>query len=341
MMHLPHLRDLPEAEIHAIADPAQNILTTVGERYSVPNRFQEHEQLIDELSAPLDAVLVSSPPRTHVDVATAALEAGLHTFVEKPLALTPAHADRLVSISERTEAVSMVGYMKRHEPTYLHMQKQVAGLDSINSVDMRLVLGQHDELVEEAFDLVKGEVSDSFLEESESERLSQLRAAIGTDDTALANQYHYHLSGSCHDLNALRGLLGEVTSIEYVDLHAEMQVLRAVLTFEGNVNCVFTSSRNDRKEWEEYIRVDTPNETLTIEFTNPYLRNNPFEVTRKYGTENVRNDSLSVAYEESFKCELKHFIHCIRTGDDVRTTFEEGRNDVARFAEMFRRVQEE
>jgi predicted dehydrogenase len=336
IMHLPNLDEIPDANIHAIADPAENILDAMGEKYSVHHRYQDGIKLIREMSDKLDAVVIATPPQTHRDIAVTALDAGLHTTVEKPLALTKEDADALVAAAEENDAVAMVGYMKRHDPTYRLMQEQIGDLEAINNVVGTLVLGQHDEVIDEVYDLIPAELDEEFLESSGRERYEQASQAIGTDDHDLTTYYQSHLGGSCHDLSALRGLLGDVERIEYVDLHSDLNVLTAYLVFEGGTRCTFTSSFNDRREWEEFIRVETPEETLTLDFTNPYIKNDPFSLHIKSGMDRMDDQTIRASYEESFKCELEHFIACIDGEEEVLTTFQEGRDDVARFIDMFR-----
>lgn len=337
MMHLPHLEAIPEAEIAAIADPADEVLAGVGDRYSVDRRYNDSLGLIDDADDDLDAVVVAAPPQTHAEVAIAALEAGLHTLVEKPIALSVGDANRMVEAAEASDATAMVGYMKRHDPTYLEMQERVADLDAVNRVVGTLVLGQHDEAIEEMYDLVQGDPPEEVIEESNAAWSDQIERAIGIDDPDVQRYFSSHLGASCHDISALRGLFGDVDTIEYVDLYSDRDVLTSVFEFEGGEKCVFTSSFNDRREWEEFVRVETPAETITLEFTNPYLKNDPFTITTKRGDDRIEDESVSVSYEESFKCELEHFIECAESGGDVRTTFEEGRDDVARFVDLFRR----
>ncbi|MFH5801420.1 Gfo/Idh/MocA family protein [Haladaptatus sp. CMAA 1911] len=336
IMHLPNLDEIPDTTIHAIADPAENLLESMGEKYRVPHRYRDGTELIDDLSDELDAVVIATPPQVHREVAVAALETGLHTLVEKPLALTEEDANALVDAAEGSDAVAMVGYMKRHDPTYLLMKEKVDDLKTINNVTGTLVLGQHDEVIDEVYDLVPAELGSEFLEASGTARYEQASQAIGTDDADLTAHYQSHLGGSCHDLSALRGLLGDIDRIEYVDLHSDYDVLNAYLVFEGDIRCQFTSSFNDRKEWEEFIRVETPEETLTLDFTNPYVKNDPFSLHIKGGVDRLEDRTIRVSYEESFKCEIEHFVACINDDAEVMTTFREGRDDVAGFIEMFR-----
>ena len=54
------------------------------------------EVLADET---IDALVVATPPRTHYAIVRAALEAGKHVLVEKPLATTSADAADLIDIA--------------------------------------------------------------------------------------------------------------------------------------------------------------------------------------------------------------------------------------------------
>src|SRR5262249_47225365 len=57
----------------------------------------------------VDAVVVATPPSTHVPVALEAIDAGKHVLVEKPLAPTVAGAHRLIEAAGRAGVVLMVG----------------------------------------------------------------------------------------------------------------------------------------------------------------------------------------------------------------------------------------
>ncbi len=64
----------------------------------------------------IDAVFIATPAETHYELATAALEAGKHVFVEKPLASTTAQADALIELAERLNLVLMSGLTFLYSP---------------------------------------------------------------------------------------------------------------------------------------------------------------------------------------------------------------------------------
>jgi predicted dehydrogenase len=76
----------------------------------------------DLLDGSLDAVFVLTPDYTHEPIATATLEAGIPTFVEKPLATTVESCDRILATAQRHGTPLYVGHNMRHAPAVLTMQ---------------------------------------------------------------------------------------------------------------------------------------------------------------------------------------------------------------------------
>ncbi len=74
----------------------------------------------------LDAVAIATPAETHHPVATAALEAGLDVFVEKPLALTYEDGARMVETARKRDRVLMVGHVLEYHPAVLELRRLIA-----------------------------------------------------------------------------------------------------------------------------------------------------------------------------------------------------------------------
>ena len=71
------------------------------------------------------AVAIATPAVLHYRIAKAALEAGKHVFVEKPLALTLSEAEELVSVAERLDRRLMVGHLLQYHPAFLKLKELV------------------------------------------------------------------------------------------------------------------------------------------------------------------------------------------------------------------------
>ena len=104
---------LPSVSLHAVADARPDAARRLAEAYGARVAGSWQDLLADE---EVDVVVVATPPSTHAEIATAALEAGKHVFCEKPLALDAREAEDLVATVERTGKVLVVDHVLRYNP---------------------------------------------------------------------------------------------------------------------------------------------------------------------------------------------------------------------------------
>ncbi len=65
-----------------------------------------------------------TPEETHLEPVLAALEAGKHVFVEKPLATEPDHCDHMIEAAQQANRILMVGHVLRFETKYLLLKAE-------------------------------------------------------------------------------------------------------------------------------------------------------------------------------------------------------------------------
>lgn len=110
--HLAALRGMRGVEASALADVDAARMSKVGDAYGVERRYEDWQRLVRDER--VDAVAVCAPPALHAPVALAALEAGKHVFVEKPLALKLEECDELDAAASRAEGLKVtVGFNMR------------------------------------------------------------------------------------------------------------------------------------------------------------------------------------------------------------------------------------
>jgi hypothetical protein len=247
IMHIPNVVELPETDLVALCDPGGNVTTELGHRYNVPPdcQYTEPARLIADRAAEIDAVVVTTPMQTHADVVERTLDAGLATFVEKPLAVTPDDADRLVEAAAASDATAMVGYNRRFEPAYERFAEELAAADAVDSVLAHAVDADFSQTVPDIYDVVDPDLPAEFVAESDARRRDQCKRAIDTADDELAAAYDFHLEHICHDLNALRGLFGAVEAIEHVDFVRD-RFGTAHLVYEGGERVLVQSGPRPR-----------------------------------------------------------------------------------------------
>ncbi len=114
LMGQNHARVYSEiANLIGIADPDEEILGEVSKRFNMEG-YKHFKDLIERKD--LDAVSVSSPTSTHFEVTKAAIEAGKHVLVEKPMGGDLKKARELVEKAKKKGVVLAVGYIERHNP---------------------------------------------------------------------------------------------------------------------------------------------------------------------------------------------------------------------------------
>jgi predicted dehydrogenase len=106
--HTRIARDLPATRFIGIHEADPERARKVGEELGVRN-FPTLEGLLDEV----DAVIIATPTSTHRDVAVAALERGIHVFIEKPIAPSLEAADEILDAAARGGALVQVGHVER------------------------------------------------------------------------------------------------------------------------------------------------------------------------------------------------------------------------------------
>lgn len=74
-----------------------------------------------------DAVIIATPTLHHAALAEAALLAGRHVFVEKPITATLAEADRLIALAAERGSVLMVGQIERHSAAIQTLRASLGG----------------------------------------------------------------------------------------------------------------------------------------------------------------------------------------------------------------------
>ncbi len=95
------------------------------------------------LASGVDAVIVASPNYLHAEHAEAALEAGKHVLVEKPLAITVAGCDRVVAAAQSAGRVLAVGHEMRVFTLFERLREEAARLGAPLHLDLRLFRRPH------------------------------------------------------------------------------------------------------------------------------------------------------------------------------------------------------
>jgi predicted dehydrogenase len=118
-------RDVPEIAVQAVAGRTIEAARAFAQRHGIPEAHGATDILVR--SPEVDAVYVGLPNVLHQPTALAALRAGKHVLVEKPLALNASGCLELAAAAERTGAAVLEGIMVQHHPWQAWLRSLTAG----------------------------------------------------------------------------------------------------------------------------------------------------------------------------------------------------------------------
>lgn len=116
------MRNLHElGALHSIVDRNPELQETAAE-LSVRYYPEISDVLVDDA---VEAVVIASPAEVHCEMAVSALDSGRHVFVEKPIALTEADANRMAGAAAKNNRILMVGHLLQYHPAYRRLKELV------------------------------------------------------------------------------------------------------------------------------------------------------------------------------------------------------------------------
>jgi predicted dehydrogenase len=327
VMHLNYLTELSERfELSALCDISPGLAERCAERYGAQRAHVEWEALLGEQ---LDAVMILTSG-DHAPIALAAIQAGLHVFVEKPMALSSAGADKLVRAADSAGVCLMVGMMKRYDPAYERLSALLGDVNDLRLVRVTTLESPLEPYVAHYPMLKAGRPAAALLDELRLAEEKAIDQALGDADEATRWCYRWILLDNLvHELNVLRGVLGDATEIRSADLSPRCASVN--LKF-GEVDCHLSwVDLPGIARYKQEFAFYAPDQRFTLELPSPFLRSMPSKLLvqgGKPGTPESWEREEIVSFEEAFKRELVEFADCIATSRQARTPGTDGLADL-------------
>jgi predicted dehydrogenase len=112
--HLDACRRARNTELQAICDVAENLAAQVAAIHRPQAIYTNYEHMLTDSA--VDAVIIATSDAFHIPLATRAVEAGKHVFIEKPLGLDIEECLRFAELCERAGVTVQVGFNRRFDP---------------------------------------------------------------------------------------------------------------------------------------------------------------------------------------------------------------------------------
>ncbi len=339
VQHLPNLAELyREFEVSIVCDLSLRTAKAVAQRFHIPAYVTDYNEL---LKTDVDAVLLChGDPKTAV--ALAALEAGKHVFIEKPVCFSIEEMDAMLSAQQKVGTVAQAGYMKVHDPAFQLAKREVDTMESYRFVQINhlhpnnsLHLSQFD--VERFSDIP----SDAFKpatvarEKALSEAIGDLLAQNGLRNRVRnrAERVFFLLAGSMiHDIYSLRVMLGAPSEIVSAEVWSEGRGVSIVFAYPNGARCVATwVDLPDVWDFKETLEIYGDNSRVLVSYPTGFSRGILSEVTihgiDAAGTSYSKHPA--VKWESAFVRELRHFHACITQNEGCYTSLAAARHDIS------------
>jgi predicted dehydrogenase len=155
-----NFRQSPECNLKVLCDASESRLNHMRRLYPDLGTTTKFDDLLND--SEIDAVVIATPVRFHYTMAKAALSAGKHVFIEKPMARTEAEAAELISMAEQQGLILMIGHTFLFSPAVRRM-KEIISAGDIGEVQYiaarRLNLGLFQKDINVAWDLAPHDIS--------------------------------------------------------------------------------------------------------------------------------------------------------------------------------------
>jgi predicted dehydrogenase len=155
--------EMPDVTVKWVCDRDAGKLAKAKVRYPTVLVTDTYADVLNDPD--VDAVLIATPISTHFPLASAALSAGKHVFVEKPMAASSVEAEALVGLAENRRLTLMVGHTFQYSPPVTRI-KEIIESGELGDVyfvtSSRINLGLHQRDASVIWDLAPHDFSILF-----------------------------------------------------------------------------------------------------------------------------------------------------------------------------------
>lgn len=276
----------------AVVDPDRHAAEAGARALSV--RAAAFEEVLADPA--IDGVSLASPAVLHFGQAKAALEAGKHVFVEKPLALDIAEGEALVALARAKRRVLMVGHLLQYHPVYLKLRELVAAGE----------LGRLDYIYSNRMSLGKFRTEENVLWSFAPHDISMILGLYGSEPVHVTAQGSVAHTSGIADVATLQMHFpqGGGGHVQACWMHPFKE--QRLVAIGERAMAVFEDSEPD---WASKLKL----------YRHAIDRTGSVPVPAKAEAELV-----TVPYAEPLKAECAHFVECIGNGVAPRTDGAEG-----------------
>jgi predicted dehydrogenase len=330
-VHLPNLLTTPGCEVIALAEVRQELGHTVQARLGIPRLYTDHRAMLNDQD--VQAVAVSAAFGLQGEIAREALLAGKDVFMEKPMAISLAQADRILEAARHSGKRLMVGYMKRYDAGNELAQAEIERLRDSGELGAVTYARNHGFCGDWTAEL------DTPMDGTDEPLPAAPIVGPAWLPAEYLKPYVSYLQQYTHNINLLRWLLGAGDDVRVRAVDLDDDGYTGVVVFEmAGVRAVLESGTISHYRWDEHTQIYFRHGWVTTWAPPLLLKQVPAEVEvyRAGAEQSFIRRVPQPAWSWSYKREVEQFVACLRTGAPFRSSAEDTRTDVRLFEEIYR-----
>ncbi len=135
----PAFNKVPNSELVAVMRRNAAKAEDYAKRHNVPKWFSEADELINDPE--VNAIYIATPPLQHEDYAIRAMAARKPVYIEKPVSLSAASAERILKASEKYQQKAAVAHYRRQQPVFLKVKELLENnaIGDVRFVDLKML----------------------------------------------------------------------------------------------------------------------------------------------------------------------------------------------------------
>jgi predicted dehydrogenase len=331
IIHLPVLEALDDRfEISALCDVSPGLLQWAGEQYRVQNLYQDANELVAQKD--LDAVFVLNSSEFHAECAIAAALQGKHVLVEKPMVLTTADADALIAAKNKTGVQVMVGYMRRFAPAFTQAVEEVKTLEQINYAKIRDIIGPNHFFIGQTSNVRRfNDLPESANEKRRATSRRMIEQEIGDVPQEIKNVYNALCGLACHDLSAMRELIGMPRRVVSATQWNDGRFLLVTFEYDG-FYATYEMVFDAQGRFDAHMEVFGQTKQLKVQYNTPYIRHLPTTLTIcETKDDEFKESVIRPTFKDPYTVELEYFYDVVTKELPPKTSPEDYKEDLALF----------
>ena len=338
ILHWPTLYQLADLyEVTALCDVSSFILQRLGTLWNIDILTADHRELVAR--SEVDSVLVTNPNAFHAEVTLAAIAAGKHVLVEKPMCITRPEAEAIIAAQRSSNVIVQVGYMRRYAPAFLEACQAVKQMGEIKLARVRDFLGSNSLIIDSTSHVIRDEhLPESLKNDAQLRDDALVTEVLGEKSAdALKRAYRLMLGLSSHDISAMRELLGMPSKVLFAAQRNNGSYLTAVFDY-GSYVCHFETGVDQIPRFDAHLEVYGTEKVVRVQYDTPYVRNLPTRllITESNGRGGVTNLESHPTWGDPFVAEWESFYTNITSNQSPKTGPADFVKDLELFAEMAR-----